>query len=78
MDNVFNWLIAHGTDVLAVIAAVQALLVVIVKLTPSQSDDAIVGKIVAVLAKIASILSVAAKPETDSRPPVSVPDKTGK
>jgi hypothetical protein len=45
MDYILN----HWNDMLAVVGGTVALASLIVKLTPSQADDAILGKIVGVL-----------------------------
>lgn len=49
-----DWLIEHGTDLLAIYGAVVALCSAIVKLTPSKKDDAFLEKVL----KFISILSI--------------------
>ena len=44
-----EWINAHWTDVLAIIAAVIALATAIVKITPTQKDDNILAKVIKVL-----------------------------
>lgn len=46
MDIVLNLVIAHWQDVLAVFGALVALASVIVKITPTQTDDAFLAKVV--------------------------------
>ncbi|AGC35547.1 hypothetical protein [Rhizobium leguminosarum] len=52
---------AHLDDIFAVLFALQAVLVLISKLTPTPKDDAIAAKILSVLESIASVLSVKRK-----------------
>lgn len=54
METVIPWITAHWSDILAVWGALVAAATVIVKLTPSQADDAILAKVV----KIADWFSV--------------------
>lgn len=49
MDIALAFLLNHWTDILAVYGAVVAAASTIVKLTPSQSDDAVLAKVVGVL-----------------------------
>lgn len=49
MDNVISWLSANWVNILAIYGAAVALASAIVKATPSQSDDAILAKVVKVL-----------------------------
>jgi len=51
MANVIAWFGANWGQVATVIAYVIAIASIIVKLTPSQKDDAILGKIIAFLGK---------------------------
>jgi hypothetical protein len=44
-----TWLIAHYQDLLAIVGAIVTVASLIVKLTPSQNDDAVVAKIVGLL-----------------------------
>lgn len=41
-----NWIMEHWDDILAIYGGVVAICTVIVKLTPSTKDDAILGKII--------------------------------
>ena len=54
MQNSIAWVTAHWTDILAAWGAVVAAATVIVKLTPTQRDDAILAKVI----KIADWFSV--------------------
>lgn len=47
--NVFNYIVAHWQDILAIYGAVVGCCTTIVKLTPSNKDDTIWGNIVKVL-----------------------------
>lgn len=44
-----EWITAHYQDVLAIIGGVVSVATVIVKLTPTQKDDAVLAKIIKVL-----------------------------
>jgi hypothetical protein len=44
-----EWIITNGDDLLAIIGGVVTVASIIVKLTPSTSDDEILGKVVSVL-----------------------------
>ena len=48
MEAVIPWITAHWTEILAAWGALVAAASVIVKLTPSQADDAILAKVVKV------------------------------
>jgi len=52
---------AHLDDIFAILFALQAVLVLISKLTPTPKDDAVAAKILSVLESIASVLSVKRK-----------------
>lgn len=49
MTQLINWCTQHWQDVLAIIGGVVSVATIIVKLTPTQKDDAVLGKIIAVL-----------------------------
>lgn len=51
MSNVIAWFGANWGQIATVIAYVIAIASIIVKLTPSQKDDAVLGKIIAFLSK---------------------------
>lgn len=53
--NILEWLTGNWADVLAVIGGVISVATVIVKLTPSQTDDAVLGRIIAVLEKFSIV-----------------------
>lgn len=61
---------AHIDDIFAVLFAIHAAAVAIVRLTPTPKDDAIVAKVLNVLEKLASLLSVKRKdfPEAPTSP----------
>lgn len=46
MGEIFNWIEIHWDDILAIIGGIVSLASIIVKLTPSQKDDAILSKII--------------------------------
>jgi hypothetical protein len=46
MQNIITWINAHWADLLAIYGAAVALATIVVKITPSQRDDAILAKIV--------------------------------
>lgn len=48
MDIVISWVLAHWADILAIYGGLVAAATVVVKLTPSQEDDAVLAKIVSV------------------------------
>lgn len=52
MSEMIKWFAEHWNDVLAVIGGVIGVATVIVKLTPTQKDDAVLAKIIKVLAAL--------------------------
>ena len=52
MSETITWVTNHWKDVLAVISAVIGLATLIVKLTPTQKDDAVLAKVIKVLAAL--------------------------
>ncbi|SCW77071.1 hypothetical protein SAMN02927900_04762 [Rhizobium mongolense subsp. loessense] len=59
--NILLLLWAHLDDIFAVLFAMQAALVAIVRLTPTPKDDAVAAKVLSVLESLASVLSVKRK-----------------
>jgi hypothetical protein len=59
--NIVQYVLDHYVEILAIVGGVQVLLVAVTKLTPTPKDDAIAAKVVSVLEKAASFLSVKAK-----------------
>ena len=51
MGNIIIWFQANWVNIATIIAYVIATASVIVKITPSQKDDAVLGKIIAFLGK---------------------------
>ena len=49
MDAIVSWISNHWSDILAVYGGVVALATTIVKLTPSQEDDAVLAKVINVV-----------------------------
>jgi hypothetical protein len=49
MQNIITWINAHWSNIFAVIGAAVTFATVVVKITPSQKDDAILAKVVAFL-----------------------------
>lgn len=49
MNEVINWIKEHYQDILAIIGGIVSVATIIVKLTPTQKDDAVLAKIVALL-----------------------------
>ena len=49
MDTIVSWIAAHWSDVLAVYGAAVGLATVIVKITPTQDDDAVLAKVIKVV-----------------------------
>lgn len=47
--KIIEWMSANWTDILAIIGGIVSVATVVVKLTPTQKDDAVLAKIVAVL-----------------------------
>lgn len=47
-----NWIVEHWQDVLSIVAGVIGIATTIVKLTPTQKDDAILAKIIKVLSVV--------------------------
>jgi hypothetical protein len=58
--NIVTYVVAHATDILAIIGGLHIAAVAIVKLTPTPKDDAILAKVLPVIEKFASFLSVKA------------------
>lgn len=50
MSEFMAWCSAHGDDLLQLLGAVVAVATLAVKLTPTQKDDNVLGKIIHVLA----------------------------
>lgn len=55
MTQLINWCTQHWQDVLAIIGGVVSVATIIVKLTPTQKDDAVLGKIIAVLSALSLV-----------------------
>ncbi len=49
MENAINWVSANWVTIAAIYGAVVAFATVIVKITPTQADDAILGKVIEVV-----------------------------
>lgn len=45
MTQLINWCTQHWQDVLAIIGGVVSVATIIVKLTPTQKDDAVLGRL---------------------------------
>ncbi|MGN0016529.1 MAG: hypothetical protein ACI37O_04240 [Candidatus Avelusimicrobium sp.] len=52
MSETITWVTNHWKDVLAVIGGVVGVATLIVKLTPTQKDDAVLAKIIKVLSAL--------------------------
>ena len=52
-----DWLLAHWVDLLAIYGALVAICSTIVKLTPSQKDDAVWAKILKILDLFSVVLT---------------------
>lgn len=50
--NILNWCMEHGKELLQVIGAVVTAATVIVKLTPTPKDDAVLAGVVKVLSAL--------------------------
>lgn len=50
-----NWILENYQAVFAIIGAIVSVASMIVALTPSQKDDALIGKIIAVLDKLSIV-----------------------
>jgi hypothetical protein len=59
--NFFSYLIENHTDIIGAAFAIHAAAVVIVNLTPTPSDDKVVGKLYKVIEVFAGILTKIAK-----------------
>lgn len=55
MTGIINWCTAHWDEVLQVIGGVVAVATIIVKLTPTQKDDSVLGKVIKVLAALSLV-----------------------
>ena len=59
--DVFNWVMAHGAEIVAALVAVHAAAVAIVNLTPTPKDDEVVAKAYVVIEWLAGIFTPKAK-----------------
>lgn len=55
VKHILEWVTAHGADLLAALGALVALATIVVKLTPTQRDDAILERILVWLEKLSLI-----------------------
>ena len=55
MLNVINFIQAHYQDILAIIGAIVSIATIIVKITPTEKDDAVLTKIVNMLSKLSLV-----------------------
>lgn len=55
MTQLINWCTQHWQEVLAIIGGVVSVATVIVKLTPTQKDNDVLGKIIAVLSALSLV-----------------------
>jgi len=55
MTEIINFFQNHSTDLLAIIGSIVSIATVIVKLTPTTKDDAILTKIVNILEKFSLV-----------------------
>lgn len=49
--EVINWVVAHIDDLIAIYLGLVGVASIIVKLTPSQKDDAFLGKVITFMSK---------------------------
>ena len=61
MSALIAFVVAHWVDILAIGAALHALALVIVNLTPSKTDDEVYNKIYKVIELIVGIITKTAK-----------------
>jgi hypothetical protein len=52
-----DWILEHWVDLLAIYGALVAICSAIIKLTPSQKDDAVWKKILKILDKFSTVLT---------------------
>lgn len=55
IQSVISWVSANGKDLLLIVTSIIGTASIIVKLTPSQKDDAILGKIKAFVSKFIAL-----------------------
>lgn len=55
MTQVINWCTAHLQELLAIIGGLVGVATVVVKLTPTQKDDAFLGKVIKVLSALSLV-----------------------
>ena len=55
MLNVINFIQTHYQDILAIIGAIVSIATIIVKITPTEKDDAVLTKIVNMLSKLSLV-----------------------
>ena len=61
LATLFAWVMAHGAEIVAVLVALHAAAAVIVNLTPTPVDDAILGKVYKLIEFLAGVVSKRAK-----------------
>ena len=49
IQQLYSWSTAHWADILTIYGGVVAVATVVVKLTPTQADDAVLAKVIAVV-----------------------------
>ena len=55
MLNIINFIQIHYQDILAIIGGVVSIATIIVKLTPTEKDDAVLTKIVNILSRLSLV-----------------------
>lgn len=55
MSGIIDWVQSHNADLLLLVTSVIGLASIIVKLTPTPKDDAILGKIKKVISKFIAL-----------------------
>jgi len=68
MENVVNWISANWVTIAAVYGAVVACASVIIKITPTQADDAILAKVLAVVDFFSTVAVKKVDPNAPTEP----------
>ena len=69
-QTIYAYASAHWADILAIYGAVVACATVIVKITPTQADDAILGKVIDIVAFFSHVETK--KPVDPNAPTVAI------
>ena len=58
IKDIIGWIIVNKIDLLAILGGIYTVLLIVVKLTPTPKDDALLAKVQGLVLKIAGIFGV--------------------